>query len=486
MMKDLRAELEERRMAAIRELDILDSAPEADFDAIVKLAALIFKVPISTVTILDTHRQWFKAAIGMPLKETPREISFCTHAIQQVEPLVVEDTAKDQRFSKSPLVTESPKLGFYAGVPLRNSENQAIGTFCIMDTLPRALSDHELEVLKIFANQVMKLLELRFERNRLKQLMIERDRIYKDLQESEQRWKFALEGAGDGVWDWSIKSDQMFFSKRWKEMLGYSDGDEILAHYNTWLSCIHEEDVAEALQNLKDHLDKRSEGFKAEYRVLCKDNSWRWVLSRGVVVERDAEGQPSRMVGTHTDISERKETEELIWKQANFDTLTGLPNRRMFFDRLTVEIKRATRAKHIFVLMFIDLDGFKEVNDAFGHQAGDELLVEVSKRLETCIRQSDTLARLGGDEFTIILTALDNLTAVENITNKLLRVLSTPFQLGPATASISASIGVAVYPTHGDDGDSLISHADTAMYKAKARGKNCWVVFEPEAPAVAG
>lgn len=479
MMKDLKAELEARRMAAVREIDILDSAPETDFDDIVKLAALIFKVPISTVTILDVHRQWFKAAIGLPVKETPREISFCTHAIEQMEPLVVEDTAKDQRFSKNPLVTESPKLGFYAGVPLRNSENQAIGTFCIMDTLPRALSDHELEILKIFANQVMKLLELRFERNRLKQLMTERNLLYKDLEESEQRWKFALEGAGDGVWDWNVKSGQMFFSKRWKEMLGYGDNDELLAHYNTWLSCIHEEDVTVAQQNLKDHLDQRSEGFRAEYRVLCKDNRWLWVLSRGVVVQRDAEGQPIRMVGTHTDISERKETEELIWKQANFDALTGLPNRRMFFHRLKEEIKRALRAKQVFALIFIDLDGFKEVNDASGHQVGDELLIEISKRLTQCIRQSDTLARLGGDEFTIILGALENRVAVEAIANKLLKTLNAPIQLNSHTASISASVGIAIFPDHGDDGDSLISRADTAMYEAKAQGKNCWVVFEP-------
>lgn len=479
MMNDSKLEHEERRMGAVRSLEILDSAPETDFDDIVRLATLIFKVPISTVTILDAHRQWFKAAIGMPVKETPREISFCTHAIEQLDPLVVEDTTIDERFANNPLVTQSPHFGFYAGVPLRNYDNLAVGTFCIMDTVPRELSAPELEILTILANQVMKLLELRFERNRLKHLVIERDRLYSDLHESEQRWKFALEGAGDGVWDWDIKTDQVFFSKRWKEMLGYNDSD-VPNHYKTWLSLIHPEDRAYTLENLKSHLDKKSEVFRAEYRALCKNNTWVWILSRGVVVEWDADGQPSRMVGTHTDISERKESEELIWKQANFDALTGLPNRRMFFDRLSEEIKRAARAKQVFALMFIDLDEFKEVNDDLGHRAGDELLIRVSKRLSQCIRESDTLARLGGDEFTIILSSLGDQAYVEGIANNILDVLSDSFKLGAKQATISASIGIATYPAHGKDGDSLISHADTAMYKAKSKGKNCWVLFEPD------
>lgn len=478
-MRDIRTELEDRRMEAVRSLEILDSAPETDFDDIVKLAAMIFKVPISTVTILDAHRQWFKAAVGLPVKETAREISFCTHAIEQLDPLVVEDTAKDDRFSNNPLVTAAPNLGFYAGVPLRNSDNLAVGTFCIMDTAPRELSGRELEILIIFANQVMKLLELRFERNRLKQLIHERNRLYTDLHESEKRWKFALEGAGDGVWDWNIETSEMFFSKRWKEMLGYSDSD-ISNQYTTWLSLIHKEDRPQAVKNLKEHLEEESEGFRTEYRVLCKDNSWLWVLSRGVIVEWNAEGRPSRMVGTHTDISKRKESEELIWKQANFDTLTGLPNRRMFFDRLAGEIKRAARAKQVFALMFIDLDGFKEVNDEFGHQAGDELLMRVSKRLGQCIRESDTLARLGGDEFIIILNNLESQSSVEGVANNLLDVLGEPYQLGAKPVMISASIGIATYPLNGRDGDSLISHADSAMYEAKSKGKNCWVLYEPD------
>lgn len=472
-------EKEAKRLQAVRELEILDTAPEADFDDIVRLAAMIFKVPISTVTILDAHRQWFKAAIGLNVKETARDISFCTHAIKQTDPLIIEDVKKDKRFAKNPLVMGSPHLGFYAGVPLLNSENLAIGTFCIMDRMSRVLTDEEIDILKILANQVMALLELRHERNWLKQLLAELDRIYKTLRDSEQRWSFALEGAGDGVWDWKIGTDEVFFSKRWKAMLGYEE-DEFPNHYQSWRAIMHPEDIKQTMANLQDHLDGKLESFRIEYRVRCKDGSWLWVLARGLVVERDNAGKPIRMVGTHTDISKRKEAEELIWRQANFDTLTGLPNRRMFFDRMSQEIKRATRARQLFAVLFVDLDGFKEINDALGHQAGDDLLVDVSNRLANCIRKSDTLARLGGDEFIIILSALENQSSVETIADKILKVMNEPFELEGQQPQITASIGIAIFPLHGLDGDSLISHADTAMYDAKDIGKNCWVMYEPK------
>lgn len=476
-MNDLSNGQEARRLKAVQDLEILDTPAETDFDDLVKLAALIFKVPISTVTIVDSHRQWFKAAVGLAVKETPRDISFCTHAIETPNPLVIPDVSQDPRFSNNPLAINEPHLAFYAGVPLRNSQNLAIGTFCIMDTTPRKFSDHELEILSVFGNQVMNLLELRYQRNQLKELTAEREIINKNLAESEQRWKYALEGSGDGVWDWDIKTNHVFFSRRWLEMLGYSEGD-LSNDYEAWHSIVHEDDIANVLKKLKTHLANPTEQFEAEFRALRKDGEWQWVMSRGVVVQWNDAQKPARMVGTHTDISVRKETETTIWKQANFDTLTGLPNRRMFFDRLTEEIKRSMRGKKMFGLMFIDLDGFKEVNDELGHQAGDDLLIEVSQRLNRCIRDTDTSARLGGDEFTVLLAGLAHQADVERIADKVLVALNKPYKLGKKTATISASIGIALFPKHGLDGDTLISHADTAMYEAKEIGKNCWVMFD--------
>ena len=288
-MNDLWNEKEAIRLKAVHDLEILDTPPESDFDELVKLAAMIFDVPISTVTIVDAHRQWFKAAVGLSVTETPRDISFCTHAIESETPLLVSDTSKDARFSNNPSVINDPYLGFYAGVPLRNSQNLAIGTFCIMDKTPRELSAREIEILQIFANQVMKLLELRYQRNQLKKLIVERDTMNKSLLESEQRWKYALEGSGDGVWDWDIKTNKFFLSKRWKEMLGYDEND-LSEDYDTMMSLIHEDDVANMLKKLKTHLANPSEEFKVEFRALRKDGDWQWILSRWGVVQSDAEG----------------------------------------------------------------------------------------------------------------------------------------------------------------------------------------------------
>jgi diguanylate cyclase (GGDEF)-like protein/PAS domain S-box-containing protein len=466
---------EQKRINAVNSLEILDTPNESDFDELVNLASMIFEVPISTVTIVDSHRQWFKAAVGLTVKETSREVSFCTHAIQQHDYLVVTDTSNDPRFANNPLVIDEPHLAFYAGIPLRTSNNLAVGTFCIMDKIPRELSDRQIEILRILANQTMQLLELRSERNKYRDLVLEKDFLNKQLEESNQRWKFALEGSGDGVWDWDVEHNICFFSKKWKEMLGYSE-NELANTYESWISLIHRDDKEKVLETLNDYLDTFQLEYKLELRMLCKDLSYKWVLTRGMVVERNISGHPMRMVGTHTDISNRKKNEEIIWQQANFDALTGLPNRRMFFDRLNEQIKRATRTNSTFALMYIDLDGFKSINDNLGHEAGDSLLVKVSKRISQCIRDSDTSARLGGDEFTIILSDLENMDAIDSVAEKLLSAINQPYQLGSNVGQVSASIGVAVYPNNGNNRDTLISVADSAMYEAKAKGKNCWVL----------
>lgn len=454
-----------QRLEAVRSLEILDTPAENDFDDLVRLAAMIFDVPMSTVTIVDSHRQWFKAAAGLSLRETPRDISFCTHAVESHQPLVVEDTAQDPRFADNPLVLNAPYYGFYAGVPMHTAGNEAIGAFCIMDSQPRRFSQTELDILKVLANQAMKLIELHAERIKLR--------------ESEQRWKFALEGAGDGVWDWNIKTGQVIFSRQWKVMLGYDEHD-LEAKFDTWSDLIHPEDRQPVMDHIQDYLAGKVDTYRIEHRLRCRDASWKWILTRGMTVSRDRHGQPLRMVGTHTDISERKASEDLIWRQANFDTLTGLPNRRMFFDRLKEQIKRASRGKKAFAVFFIDLDGFKEVNDTLGHRAGDHLLIEVSLRITQSIRASDTLARLGGDEFTIILNDIASTEAAGRIADKVLRALAQPIKLGKQRVTISGSIGIARYPIHGKDVDSLVNHADAAMYAAKAQGKSCWVEF-PEA-----
>ena len=185
-----------------------------------------------------------------------------------------------------------------------------------------------------------------------------------------------------------------------------------------------------------------------------------------------------RYVALFSDITSKKQSEELIWKQANFDTLTELPNRRMFLDRLQQEIKKMDRSSTSLALLLIDLDQFKEVNDTLGHAVGDTLLKEASSRIRSCVRDSDTVARLGGDEFTVILSGLSNKN-VEGIAQKIIRQLAETFLLGNEAVYVSASIGITLYPNDAADMDGLMKNADQAMYEAKKNGRNRFSYFTP-------
>ncbi len=195
----------------------------------------------------------------------------------------------------------------------------------------------------------------------------------------------------------------------------------------------------------------------------------------------DEQGNVQRHIAVFGDVTERKKAEEKIYYQANYDTLTGLPNRQLFNERLHLTLATAKRNKSKLALLFIDLDHFKEVNDSAGHHTGDRLLIQVAKRLKVCVRDSDTLARLGGDEFTIILNNIDNNQHIECVADKILSLLEKPFVLpGNITAVVSASIGIAVYPNDGKNDADLIRHADTAMYGVKSSGKNGYQFFTAE------
>ncbi|MFQ6370142.1 EAL domain-containing protein [Shewanella sp. YIC-542] len=188
-------------------------------------------------------------------------------------------------------------------------------------------------------------------------------------------------------------------------------------------------------------------------------------------------GEPQQWVALFSNITEKKHSEQVIWHQANYDQLTGLPNRRMLLEQLYHEIQRAHRRQGKLALLFLDLDLFKEVNDTLGHDMGDLLLIQTAARLRECVRESDFVARLGGDEFTIILTDEINSQGIERVAGKILARIAEPYQLGEETAYISVSIGITVYPDDGDTEDVLLKHADQAMYAAKEQGRNRYHYF---------
>ena len=299
-----------------------------------------------------------------------------------------------------------------------------------------------------------------------------------ELRESEGRWKLALENSGDGVWDWHIQTGDEFFSKRLLEMYGFEE-HEILSRADQLDQRIHPDDRAKLEIDRQAHFDGFTPTYINEHRILCKDGCWKWVLTRGMVINRDAQGKPLRMIGTHTDITERKVSEALIWQQAHFDALTGLPNRNMLRDRLTQDIKKCRRDSTQLACLFIDLDHFKEVNDTLGHDRGDELLVQAARRIRDCLREIDTVARMGGDEFTVILPEVPDPRGLEPVLLKLLGALAAAYKLGDERVFVSASIGVTIYPLDACDIEDLLKNADQALYAAKGAGRNRFSFFTP-------
>jgi diguanylate cyclase (GGDEF)-like protein/PAS domain S-box-containing protein len=311
--------------------------------------------------------------------------------------------------------------------------------------------------------------------SRLRAINIARN-MTENLRLSEERWKFALEGSGDAIWDWDTRSGEFFISKRWNEMLGYSD-EHLGNGIEKWKKLVHVDDLEPTLQAMRDHMESKTPAFMHEYRSWSKDGSMKWILGRGMVMSRDADGKPLRILGTNTDITDRKASEMRIMELAQFDVLTGLPNRALLMDRLEQEIKKSKRTGLPLAVMFTDIDHFKEVNDTLGHQSGDNLLKEAAKRMLGCIRESDTVARFGGDEFTIILGDLEDISSVERVAKEILQKLAEPFNLDGELVYVSVSIGMTLYPTDADNIQALLKSADQAMYAAKNLGRNRYSYF---------
>jgi len=298
------------------------------------------------------------------------------------------------------------------------------------------------------------------------------------LRQADDLWKLALESNGDGVWDWYVQTGVEIYSPRYLQMYGYSP-DEIQPSPAEFDALTHPDDLAQMGLDREAHFSGRAALYSNEHRVRCKDGNWKWILSRGMVISRDEEGRPLRMVGTHTDITARKQNEALIWQQAHFDALTGLPNRRLLRERLEQAQHMAWKSGRAVAVLFIDLDHFKEVNDLLGHAMGDLLLVQATQRIVACAPPPHTVARMGGDEFTVVLGEIESPQQAEAIAQNILQTLAFAFRLEGERVFVSASIGFSLYPADGEQIETLFKHADQALYMAKAAGRNRLCRFTP-------
>ena len=306
---------------------------------------------------------------------------------------------------------------------------------------------------------------------------LEQSRTLRALQESEDRYALSARGANDGLWVWDLAVNEVYYSPRWKSMLGYSDGD-IGNMPDDWFSRVHSDDV-ELLRNTIDvHVRGWSPHFENEHRMRCADGTYRWMLTRGLAV-RDETGAATRIGGSQTDVTERRLAVERLTYDAFHDALTQLPNRALFMDRL--ERAMETLRRHpdaLFAVLFLDLDRFKVVNDSLGHFLGDELLIAVARRLNSIIRSSDTVARLGGDEFGMLIEEIDQETAAVRTAQRVQDALSLPFEVGGHEIFTTVSIGIALSTSGYQRAHDVLRDADIAMYRAKSRGKARHELFD--------
>lgn len=327
------------------------------------------------------------------------------------------------------------------------------------------------------------------------------EKMTEKLSASEERLRFAMEGTGDGIWDWNVVTNEVFFSKRWKEMLGFSE-DEIKGSLKEWEERVHPDDIEKVLRDVQAHFDGKTEIYTNEHRVRCKDGTYKWIFDRGVVAERDKNNNPVRMVGSHTDISEPKriEAELIVAKEqaeaANIalklksdelkklsmhDGLTRIPNRRYFDEIYEKTYKEAVRESKSLAIMMIDVDHFKNFNDHYGHAQGDECLIKIADALQkTLKRPSDFVARYGGEEFVVLLDGVDEegmKTVAENLVNSV-RKLNIPHAFSSAAPYVTISVGAAFSRAPLDKKKELLKRADEAMYRSKESGRDRYTCYE--------
>jgi diguanylate cyclase (GGDEF)-like protein/PAS domain S-box-containing protein len=309
----------------------------------------------------------------------------------------------------------------------------------------------------------------------------QREQLLRELSQSEERYALAARGAGVGLWDWDLDGGSVYYSPRFIELCGVEPA-RLETTLDAWLRKIHPDDLPAFRIRLLEHIAGHTPAFECEHRMRASDGSFRWMRARGLAV-RDSEGRATRMAGSQTDVTEQKRTEDQLTHGALHDKLTGLPNRALLCDRIGRCIARARRRTHRFAVLALDLDRMKLVNESFGHAAGDELLMDIARKLHACARPGDTVARVDGDQFAVLLDDLANFDEANEVAERIARELAEGTEVGDGEVVVTATIGIATNRVEVVDPDQLLRAADAAMYRAKEMGGARHEQFEgSEAP----
>jgi len=464
---------ESARLGILHEHQILDSASEAKYDDLVHLAAHVCGTPIAGVSLIDAERQWLIAKMGLTDTEAPRDAAICAHTILHSDITIIPDALADTRFSSHPLVTGAPHIRFYAGVPLLSEEGYPLGTLFVIDRIARTLTPAQKTSLALLGRQASSHLQASRHLARRDRLVVE-----KENQIAEQDRLFTMSQSL-----LCIAGDDGYFKRinpMFQETLGFTEA-ELLA--SPIIEFVHPDDRLATLAS-RESISRGTLTPNFENRYRRKDGSYRWLQWNTV---SDAESGV-KYAAAH-DITERKRAEEQVREYAirlesqkreleranaelaalaTTDGLTGLHNHRAFQERLAEEALRAARYGAPLSLVLLDVDNFKQYNDAYGHPAGDTVLKTVAGFMQEGMRETDLVARYGGEEFTLLLPMTDLAGAAAFAQRLKSAIESHPWPV----RAVTASFGVASLWLGEESGSGMLSRADEAMYRSKAAGGN--------------
>lgn len=466
-------------MAALHRSALLDTPREPEFDEVVEIAAAICGAPMSLVSLVDSDRQWFKAAVGLDLTETTREVSFCAHVIEDTDRrhlMTVEDARTDPRFSDNPFVTEENGVRFYAGFPVHSPEGFPLGTLCVIDRVPRHLTDTQKSALETLGRQVNARIELRQKRMELELALDAAERARAKLAAADRRFTTFMnsgpfvsylkdpagrflaynqpfaERFGISLRQWIGKTNHDVFPKEFADSFREHDVDVLQRRETTVI-------LEESLNPDGSKTTWRS------YKFPCPDEQG---INNLGGISIDVTEEVAREESLRRYQAELEAANVQLKELATTDALTGLANRRVFNERLELEFNRARRKERALSVMLLDIDDFKKRNDTYGHDSGDQVLIQFSNVLRRIVRESDLAARYGGEEFIILLPE-SNEEQTLGFAERLLEAIRA--EVWPE-APMFASAGIAAITAATPDAARLITLADEALYAAKRAGKN--------------
>jgi len=457
---------EERRLATLQAHALLDSEPEAEFDALVSLAAEMLDCPVAALTLADRDRFWVKSAIGPLPSQMPRNVAFCDQTIRSPDLMIVPDLTSDPRFAVNPFVTGEAGTRFYAGMPIRvpdlDGSPQAIGSLCVMDATPRSLSPAGERALRHLTRLAEALIAARAVARRATAMAELSERQAEDLRAKDRTVRQVERLALIGSWRIRLADQKAFWSEGVYRIHELPAGkpvtiDQGLSYYPP--------DSRAILRSTIEATARTGDPFDIELDFVTALGRRRRVRVMG---EREmANGHPESLVGMFQDVTERHALEVQLRRNADTDALTLLSNRAAFDRTLETAMGEAGANDRPLGLVLIDLDGFKQINDTLGHPAGDEVLRIVGTRLRTDWLKNCFVARLGGDEFGVIVDDPALLAQPESLRARIETLLTISITVDDLTMSCAGTVCVTLRPEDCRTIRDFMHHADTRLYAAK-------------------